>query len=173
MLGLATRMRDTAFKQTLAELEVGDEVDVEEPKGSFVLPEETDRALRVRRGRHRHHGLPLACSATSPTRGCPYRITLVYSNRDRESAAFLDELPELERRIAGLRVVLTMTDDDGWDGETRRIDEDMLRDHLGELDRLHLPRRRPAAEWRRASRRCSQDAGVPDEQVVADSFSGY
>ena len=27
----------------------------------------------------------------------PYRVTLVYSNRDRESTAFLDELLELER----------------------------------------------------------------------------
>ena len=33
----------------------------------------------------------------------PYRVTLVYSNRDRESAAFLDELEELEERIEGLR----------------------------------------------------------------------
>ena len=39
--GLATRLRDTAFKRTLAELEVGDEVVVEEPKGSFLLPEDT------------------------------------------------------------------------------------------------------------------------------------
>ena len=33
----------------------------------------------------------------------PYRVTLVYSNRDRESAAFLDELEVLEQRIDGLR----------------------------------------------------------------------
>ena len=43
VLGLCTRLRDSAFKRSLAELPVGDEVDVEEPKGSFVLPEETDR----------------------------------------------------------------------------------------------------------------------------------
>ena len=41
MLGLCTRLRDTAFKKTLAELEVGDEVDVEPPKGDYVLPEDT------------------------------------------------------------------------------------------------------------------------------------
>src|SRR5918996_4447788 len=39
VVGLATRLRDTAFKKTLAELRVGDEVEVEEPKGSFALPE--------------------------------------------------------------------------------------------------------------------------------------
>ena len=36
-------------------------------------------------------------------RSLPYRVTLVYSNRDRESAAFLDELEELDERIDGLR----------------------------------------------------------------------
>jgi ferredoxin-NADP reductase len=43
MLGLCTRLRDTAFKRTLAELRVGAEVEVEEPKGAFVLPKETDQ----------------------------------------------------------------------------------------------------------------------------------
>ena len=42
VLGLCTRLRDSAFKRSLAELPVGAEVDVEEPKGDFVLPEETD-----------------------------------------------------------------------------------------------------------------------------------
>jgi len=43
VLGLCTRLRDTAFKRSLAELPVGAEVDVEEPKGNFLLPEETDQ----------------------------------------------------------------------------------------------------------------------------------
>src|SRR4051795_12096345 len=42
VVGLATRLRDTAFKRTLAGLQVGDEVQVEEPKGSFLLPEDSD-----------------------------------------------------------------------------------------------------------------------------------
>jgi ferredoxin-NADP reductase len=44
VLGLCTRLRDTAFKRSLAELPVGAEVEVEEPKGNFVLPDETNRA---------------------------------------------------------------------------------------------------------------------------------
>ena len=35
---------DTAFKRTLAELEVGSEVDVEPPRG-FMLPADTSRPL--------------------------------------------------------------------------------------------------------------------------------
>src|SRR6187401_792478 len=40
VLGLCTRLRDTAFKKTLAELQVGDEVEVEPPKGDWQLPED-------------------------------------------------------------------------------------------------------------------------------------
>src|SRR5919108_5156404 len=43
VLGLCTRVRDSAFKRTLAELPVGAEVEVEQPKGEFVLPEDTER----------------------------------------------------------------------------------------------------------------------------------
>src|SRR5947207_10094249 len=42
VLGLCTRLRDSAFKRSLVELPIGAEVDGEEPKGSFVLPAETD-----------------------------------------------------------------------------------------------------------------------------------
>src|SRR6266436_4991081 len=43
VLGLCTRVRDSAFKRSLEELPVGAEVDVEEPKGTFLLPEDTTR----------------------------------------------------------------------------------------------------------------------------------
>src|SRR5215216_7127240 len=43
VLGLATRLRDSAFKRSLAELPEGTQVEVEQPKGSFALPQETDR----------------------------------------------------------------------------------------------------------------------------------
>jgi len=43
VLGLCTRLRDSAFKRSLAELPVGAEVEVEEPKGTFTIHEETDR----------------------------------------------------------------------------------------------------------------------------------
>ena len=103
----------------------------------------------------------------------PHRVTLVYSNRDRESTAFLDELEELERAIPGLRLVLTMTDDPDWDGETRRIDADMLRDHLGaELDAFTylIAGPPPMVE---AIAGTLEEAGVPEDQVRPERFSGY
>jgi ferredoxin-NADP reductase len=171
VVGLATRLRDTAFKRTLAELEVGDEVQVEEPKGSFLLPEDTDVEYVFVAG-----GIGITVFRSMlryiADTGEPYRVTLVYSNRDRSSTPFLDELAELEQGIPGLRVVLTMTDDEAWEGERRRVDPAMLADVLGGLDgRTFLVAGPPAmAEGVADSLR---EAGVPEERVRADRFSGY
>jgi ferredoxin-NADP reductase len=171
VLGLATRVRDSAFKRSLAELPVGAEVDVEQPKGSYLLPEDTEReyvfvaggiGITVFRVMLRHIA----------DEGLPHRVTLVYSNRDRESTAFLDELQELEASLPGLRLVLTMTEDDGWAGETRMVDAAMLRDHLGEeLDAYTYLVAGPPPMVE-AVEGALRDASVPEEQVKPERFSG-
>jgi ferredoxin-NADP reductase len=105
--------------------------------------------------------------------GLPHRVTLVYSNRDRESTAFLDELRDLEQRNPNFRLVPTMTEDPGWDGETRRIDAAMLRDHLGEdlAAYVHLVAGPPPMAEAIAS--TLTEAGVPESRVLTERFSGY
>ena len=171
LVGLATRLRDSAFKRTLAELEVGDEVEVEEPKGSFLLPEDTSADYVFVAG-----GIGITVFRSMlryiADRDLPYTVTLCYSNRDRESAAFLDELEELEQRIEGLRVVLTMTEEEGWEGESRRIDAAVLRDQVGELhDKQFLVAGPPAMTEAVVS--ALHAAGVPEDRVLAGKFSGY
>ena len=155
VLGLATRMRDSAFKRTLRELPIGTEVDVEQPKGDFVLPEDTSRPLVFIAG---GIGITVFRSMLRYIReeALPYRVTLVYSNRDRDSTAFLDELRELEREISDFRLILTMTQDPDWDGETRKVDTQFVEDYLGETStnpRFWSPARR---RWWRERRRRSK-----------------
>ena len=172
VLGLCTRLRDSAFKRSLAELPVGTEVEVEEPKGTFVLPEQTDRPYVFIAG-----GIGITVFRCMllyiAEEHLPHRVTLIYSNRDRASAAFLDELLELERTQANLRLVLTMTDDPEWQGETRRIAVDLLHDELGADLRSFeylVAGPPPMVEGITATLKA---AGIPDEQVAADGFSGY
>jgi len=172
VLGLCTRLRDTAFKKTLAELEVGDEVEVEEPKGSFVLPEDTSRPYVFVAG-----GIGITVFRSMlryiADTGEPYRVTLAYSNRDRESTPFLDELVELERALPGFHLVLTMTQDEGWEGDSRYIGAELLGDHLeGELgDYTYLIAGPPPMVETIVDE--LSGAGVPEEQVLPDRFSGY
>ena len=171
VVGLATRLRETAFKRTLAELAVGDEVQVEEPKGSFLLPEDTSAEYVFVAG-----GIGITVFRSMlryvADEGLPYRITLVYSNRDRESSAFLDELEQLERQIDGLRVVLTMTDEEGWEGENRRLDADVLGELVGGLEDKTFFVAGPPAMVEGVSESLLA-AGLPEDRVVAGKFSGY
>jgi ferredoxin-NADP reductase len=172
VLGLCTRLRDSAFKRSLQELPVGSEVDVEQPKGEFVLPEETDRSYVFIAG-----GIGITVFRSMlryiQDKGLPHRVTLVYSNRNRAGAAFLDELGELERSNANLEIVLTMTKDPDWHGESRHVDEAMLRDHLeGELDQYTYLVAGPPDMAEGVGEKL-RSAGVPEDQVRVAKYSGY
>ena len=172
ILGLATRMRDSAFKRTLGELPVGTEVDVEPPKGNFALPEETDRPLVFVAG-----GIGITVFRSMlryiHEERLPYRVTLIYSNRDRESTAFLDELRELEQALPEFRLILTMTQDPTWDGETRKIDAQFFTDYLdGDLNQYTFLVAGPPA-MAEGVQQALAAAGVQEENVIAERFSGY
>ncbi len=172
VLGLCTRIRDSAFKRSLVELPVGAEVDVEQPKGTFLLPSETDGPFVFIAG-----GIGITVFRCMlryiDEEGLPHRVTLFYSNRDRESTPFLDELAELDRSNPNLRVVTTMTDDPAWDGETRRIDGDLLRDHLdgGLTSYTYFAAGPPAMV--EAMVEMLKAAGVDEEHIHPARFAGY
>ena len=171
-LGFCTRLRESAFKRSLAELPVGAEAEVEEPKGSFLLPEDTNQPYVFLAG-----GIGITVFRSMlryiAEEDLPHRVTLIYSNRDQESTPFLQELSELERTRTNFDLVLTMTDDASWNGETRRIGLELLRDRLS--DDL------PSYAYRVAGPPAMVDsvvatlqaAEVPEELVSVDRFSGY
>jgi ferredoxin-NADP reductase len=172
VLGLATRLRDTAFKNTLQEVSVGAEVEVEPPKGKFVLPEDTSRPLVFIAG---GIGITVFRSMLLYIREekLPYRVTLIYSNRDRESTAFLEELEELDRELPNFRLILTMTDDPEWSGETRRVDATFCKDHVeGDLNDYTFMVAGPPAMAEGVQAELAE-AGVDEANVTADRFSGY
>jgi ferredoxin-NADP reductase len=172
VLGLCTRLRDTAFKRSLAELPLGTDVDVEQPKGEFVLPAETDRPYVFIAG-----GIGITVFRCMlryiSEEELPHRVTLLYSNRDRESTAFLDELLELERTNPNFRLVATMTGDPAWDGERRRIDEELIGETVGDelmASTYMLAGPPPMVEGVVG---VLEGLGVPEDQVRPDRFSGY
>jgi ferredoxin-NADP reductase len=172
VLGLTTRLRDSAFKRSLAELPVGTEVEVEEPKGTFLLPDEAGGPYVFIAG-----GIGITVFRSMlryiAQEGLGHRVTLVYSNRDRESTPFLDELLELERTNPNFRLVATMTEDPEWDGERRRVDGDMLRDHLGDdLAAFTYLVAGPPGMVNGVVEKL-QASGVPEDRIRPDRFAGY
>jgi ferredoxin-NADP reductase len=171
-LGFCTRLRDSAFKRSLLELPVGAEAEVEEPKGNFLLPEDTSQPYVFLAG-----GIGITVFRSMlryiAEEDLPHRITLIYSNRDQESTPFLDELSEFEQARDTFQLVLTMTEDPSWNGETRRVGPEFLRDHLADdlPSYAYLVAGPPTMV--NAVVETLHTAGVPEERVSADRFSGY
>jgi ferredoxin-NADP reductase len=171
-LGLATRLRDTAFKKGLEEIEVGAEIEVEPPKGDFMLPEDTSRPYAFIAG---GIGITVFRSMLKyiEEQSLPYRVTLFYSNRTQEETAFLDELQGYAERNPNLRLVLTMTQDRGWEGESRRIDTDFLREHLGDaFEEVTFLVAGPPGMAKAIEAELGE-SGVPEDRILASSYSGY
>jgi ferredoxin-NADP reductase len=100
-------------------------------------------------------------------------VTLIYSNRDRESTAFLDELRELEQALPDLRLILTMTQDPGWEGETRKVDGEFVKHYLDDdLNRYTFLVAGPPA-MAEGVQEALEEAGVQDENLIAERYSGY
>ena len=172
VIGLCTRIRDSAFKRSLAELPVGTDVEVEPPRGKFVLPEDASRALVFVAG-----GIGITAFRSMlryiQDEGLPHRVTLIYSDRDRESTPFLDELEEIDRTNPRVTLILTMTDDDGWSGERRRVDANFFKDYLGNdlNDASYMVAGPPGMA--EAATAALKKAGVDEHLISTDSFSGY
>lgn len=126
-LMIATRMRDSPFKRSLVELPVGAKLKLDGPAGLMVLHDDESRPAVFLAG-----GIGItpfvAMARDAEARRLRHRITLIYSNRRPQDAAFL---AELERRP--LRLVATMTDAAEWKGEKRRISRELLAEHVSDL----------------------------------------
>ena len=144
---------------------------MEEPKGSFLLPEDTDEEYVFVAG---GIGITVFRSMLRFIADSRSRTASRSSTRTATAsrAAFLDELEELEERIDGLRVVLTMTDEPGWAGETRHLDANVLGELVGGLDgKMFLVAGPP--QMAEAVADSLTGAASPEERVLADKFSGY
>jgi ferredoxin-NADP reductase len=171
-LGFCTRLRASAFKRSLIELSIGAEVEVEEPKGNFLLPEDTNQSYVFVAG-----GIGITVFRSMlryiAEEDLPHRVTLIYSNRDRDSTPFLDELSKLEQARGNFRLVLTMTKDSSWSGEARRIGPELLGDHLNGDLRSYAYLVAGPPPMVNAITETLHNEGIPEERVSADRFSGY
>ena len=66
-----------------------------------------------------------------------------------------------------------MTEDPGWEGESRKIDSEFFHDHLGkELDESTFLVAGPPGMVG-GMQNALAEAGVEDENVIAERYSGY
>jgi len=174
-LMFATRMRDTAFKRVLKTMEVGTEVSLNAPYGSFTLHNNSRTPAVFLTG-----GI-----GVTPVRSIvlqaahdnlPHKIFLFDSNRRPEDAAFLNELMEAQEKNPNYTFIGTMTEMEKssrkWDGETGYITKAKLVKYIGDLTLPIYYIAGPAAMVT-AMRQTLNEAGVDDDNIRTEEFSGY
>jgi ferredoxin-NADP reductase len=172
---LLMRMRDSAFKRSLAAMPPGAPVLLDGPADDLALQIGDGRPVVLLAG---GVGIAPFLSALREAALSATHIatTLFYSNRRPEDAAYLTELCTLATRIPGFRCVPTMTrmaeSSWAWTGETERLGMRLLGRHLSTLSG---PRYYLSGSTLFISGLCQEieRAGVPGADIRIEMYAGY
>jgi ferredoxin-NADP reductase len=174
-LVFTTRMRDTAFKRSLKKVPLATEVQIGAAAGSFTLHKNSAKpAVFLAGGIGITPFLSIVRQADHDR--LPHKISLFYSNRRPEDAAFLDTLRALETTNPNFSLICTMTEmsksKKEWNSERDLIDKEMLLRHLDALQGPIYYIAGPPAMVA-AMRQTLISAGVEEDDLRAEEFSGY
>lgn len=170
----ATRMRDTAFKQNMKKMEIGTEMIFDAAYGSFTLQNNTKIPAVFLCG-----GIgitPMRSMILQSTHDkTAHKIFLFYANKTPKDAAYLDELTEVQKANANFKLIASMTDIDGskgWKGETGFFTKEILEKYIGDLS-LPIYYISGPASMVKSIRKTLSDAGIDDDNIRTEEFTGY
>jgi ferredoxin-NADP reductase len=174
-LQMTTRLTGSALKRSLAEMPLGAPVELLGPSGNFTLHAEAAIPAVFIAG-----GIGItpfrSMILDDAARGLPHHLTLIYSNRHLEAAAFHEELQNLASTSQNFKYVPTLTQADKsprpWNGERRYVNAEFLRDHAGDLGKPIFYVAGPPGLVAGVSQTVTA-AGVNPERVLAEEFEGY
>jgi len=171
----ATRMRDTAFKRSLKKMPLGTAVKMDAAMGSFTLHKNSAKPAVFLAG-----GIGITPFSSIVRQAdhdhAPHKLYLFYSNRRPEDAPFLEVLQNLEKTNPNFRLIATMTDmsrsKKTWNGETARIDQEMLSKYLNDLQRIIYYVAGPPVMVS-GMRKMLVASDVDEDDIRTDEFAGY
>lgn len=174
-LRITTRLRATAFKRVLQHLPIGSLLSMDAPYGSFTLHNNVAIPAVFLTG---GIGITVVRSIVLEAihTATPRPITLFYANHAPAEAAYLDELRQIAARTPWFTCVPTMTrvdpSRDAWTGETGHITKAMLDRYVDDLTTPIYYITGPASLVA-AMRKTLNDAGVDDDNIRTEEFTGY
>ena len=150
----------------------GDVMTVIQPVGKFLPVYEPDKHLVCIAG---GSGVtPFRGYVREATRrGLDTRITVLYSVRTTEDIIFNDEFRELEKENSKFEFHVTCTrlsEDDPWEGRRGRIDADLVKEHIGDIDNTVFYACGPNALVEFAEKLVLTDMAVPKEQMRVEKW---
>lgn len=171
----ATRMRDSAMKNSLKKIPLGTELQVDGPWGDLKLHTRATRPAVFLAG-----GIGItpfrSIVLDAAKNKSPHKLWLFYSNHGPEDAPFLEELERAEKENPNFKMVATMTDmkksSRPWRGKTGFVDKKMLTEAIGDLNAPIYYIAGPGAMLN-AMKKMLLEAGVNEDDIRAEEFAGY
>lgn len=169
---IASRMRDTAFKNSLKTVPLGTKVQVKEPMGRMILHSDpTKPAVFLVGGIGITPFMSIIADAIS--RHLDHQLFLFYSNRNRQTTAFFDQLEQWSKDWPSFHFLPTMTGPDpSWTGQTGRITEDLVRQSGVDLTQAVFYTAGPP-ELVKVMVELAEKLGATDERIKTEDFAGY
>lgn len=173
-LEMAMRHSSSLFKQHLADLEIGTEVTMFGPTGTFVLPKDSTHPLVMIAG-----GIGI-----TPFRSMirfildnksKRRIILLYSNPTEESLAFKEELDEIQADSGNdIEIIFSLTKEAKieWPGERGRIGPEMIKKYVDNLNNSIFMVCGPEKMVHYINS-ILLDLGIVQEKIIKEEFTGY
>lgn len=171
IIEMSTRLTDSAFKKSLNEMEIGEKVEIGGIDGRFLLPESKDQPIVFIAG---GIGITPFISMLRYVKEekLDYKITLLYSNRDKSSTAFFNELKELQNKIQNFKLVFSMTDDTNWKEEKRMIDGELIKNYISDFNKAIYMIAGPPPMVEAVGKTLKM-LGVKKNNIIIENFFGY
>jgi ferredoxin-NADP reductase len=178
-LAVAVRITDSAFKQSLGRMDIGEKVQMQfrldKVHGSFTLHEDASKpAVFLIGGIGIVPAFSMIKDATE--RKLAHRIFLFYSNRRPEDAPYLDELLLLAKQNPNFTLIPIMTQPEKsshkWQEQTGFINQDLLKKYIADI---HSPIYYIAglSGMVNSMSKLLKDMGISKENIREENFSDF
>lgn len=170
IIALATRLSESAFKRSLAKMDLGDELEISRPMGSFLLPSENSELIMLAGG----IGITPFISQLKHIKNndLHYKIKLLHFNQRQQTTPWLQELTDLSQTLPDFEYLPIMSNDPDWTGEQGLVSADLITKHNSNLTNpFYLVVGPP--KMVEATLRELGNLEISQDQIITETFSGY
>ncbi len=174
IIQFTTKLRGFGLKETLRHAPLGFEVNLEEARGRFCLPDDVAQPIVFLGG-----GVGITPFRSmlryATDENLAHPITLLYSAQSPEHLVFRREFELMPQENPNVNIILTISDgasDGDWRGETGRIDAAKIQKYVTDIPNSIFYTCGPPPMVQ-AMEELLKSMNVADDKIRVERFSGY
>ncbi len=168
----ATKLSDSAFKRSLKELKIGDTMEVGDPMGKFILPQNPKGDIVFLAG---GIGITPFISMLYQVKHAKSSqpIHMIFTNNDIPSMGYRECLEKLAEEMDNFTLHLSIHNDPSWSGEKRFISPDLIQELIPHWKESTYMMVGPPPMINAVKKALLEELLIPNDQVVVEGFFGY